>query len=283
MPAILLLSLFSATEPQAPSAAGGVTAVTANGAAERPAYKVLRAVDGDTLVLLSWGRTSKVRLIGVAPVVEGRSKKAFDATASRALTDLLGDQSVYLNGASGLVPERDGRIPAFVERASDGLAVNLELVRRGFGRAGRDLPPDLLARFRAEEQQARDGRRGLWAPDAVAEYERTRAKWEGEKTAAARKKDSMRKEAKLRNDEAIERMIAFQDMVGRARRIMPGKSYNEWTADPTEAKLKTFEEQLSKVLAQGGGVCKNCDKLTEKLISKMCVSCEDKDFRGRQK
>jgi len=57
---------------------------------------------------------------------------------------------------------------AYVYREPDGLLVNLELVRQGYGHALTEYPFDGLEQFIAAEREAREARRGLWA-DAPAE------------------------------------------------------------------------------------------------------------------
>ena len=140
------------------------TSCAARAAPSRTEARVIRVVDGDTVVVKRAGVIEKCRLIGIdAPELSygglrseldrlaghtpGSERAELDAaiaiirrraafaeegarSACAALTDILGERSVTLVFDS-MQPERDryGRLLVYVE--FDGLDVGAELVRRG--------------------------------------------------------------------------------------------------------------------------------------------------------
>ena len=130
------------------------------------AYKVERIVDGDTVVLLMEGKKTKVRLIGVdTPETVHPSKpvEAYGKEASQFTRNLLEGESVYIeyeSGASEL--DKYGRLLAYLYRAPDGLFVNLEIVRQGYGHAYTQYPFQHMELFRTYEKKATHAGKGLW-------------------------------------------------------------------------------------------------------------------------
>jgi micrococcal nuclease len=104
-----------------------------------PTAKVLRVIDGDTLVLSIDGRPVNVRLIGVdTPETVHPSKpvERFGREATRFLKDLVEGKSVrveYEPGAARL--DRYSRTLAYLYIEPGGLFVNREIVARGYGHA----------------------------------------------------------------------------------------------------------------------------------------------------
>jgi len=128
-------------------------------------YQIVRTIDGDTIELLMDGKPEKVRLIGVdtpETVHPSKGVEYFGKEASAFTRDLLSGQHVNLDFD---LEQRDryGRLLAYVYRASDGLFVNREIVRQGYGHAYTRFPFKFLDEFRRAEQEAREARRGLWA------------------------------------------------------------------------------------------------------------------------
>ena len=125
---------------------------------------VARVVDGDTIEVAGGER---VRLIGVdTPETKdpkrpvgcfGKEASAFTASLLPAGTHvrLVGDAEQR---------DRYGRLLAYVYRRTDGLFVNAELLRRGFGQL-LTIPPNVAHtdEFAAIARQAREGGQGLWA------------------------------------------------------------------------------------------------------------------------
>lgn len=128
-------------------------------------YRVVRTVDGDTIVLLMDGKQETVRLIGVdtpETVHPNRPVEFFGKEASAFTRGILSEQDAYLDFDLEQ-KDRYGRLLAYVYRASDGLFVNREIVRQGYGHAYTQFPFKHLDEFRRAEQEAREAKRGLWA------------------------------------------------------------------------------------------------------------------------
>jgi endonuclease YncB( thermonuclease family) len=142
--------------------------------AGEPSYRVLHVPDGNSVVLKTGVTTARIRLLGVeAP--EGIGGSAYDWLASRFLQELLHDQAVCLRSDSGPPDVGAPRAQAYIYRAADGLLVNIEGIRRGFGQTAQGIDFRLRDAFLAEEHKAREDRLGLWAANATAEYERGKA------------------------------------------------------------------------------------------------------------
>jgi micrococcal nuclease len=126
-------------------------------------FTVDRVVDGDTIVV---SRGGTVRLIGVdTPETKDprRPVGCFGKEASRFTASLLPRGTrVRLVGD---VEQRDryDRTLAYVYRVSDGLFVNAELLRRGYGQV-LTIPPNVAhaEEFVALAGQARAAGVGLW-------------------------------------------------------------------------------------------------------------------------
>ena len=131
-----------------------------------PNGTVVRAVDGDTIVVRIRGHTEHVRLIGIdtpetkkpnTPVqCYGPEASAFTEEALSAGTSVV------------IVRDREarddyGRLLAYVYRSRDGLFVNLELAVRGFARPLTIAPNDAhAAEFVAAARAAEASDLGLW-------------------------------------------------------------------------------------------------------------------------
>jgi micrococcal nuclease len=133
----------------------------------------MRVVDGDTIVVLTEKSktsisTAKVRLIGVdtpETVHPFKPVERYGKEASTFLTNMLKGEDVYLL-YEGKTPTKDkyGRLLAYVYRAPDGLFVNAEIVRQGYGYAYVNYPFKYMGQFKQLERAARTTRRGLWVP-----------------------------------------------------------------------------------------------------------------------
>lgn len=161
--ALLILSLIGDSVPAQVAAAPELPKISLEQSAQ---YRVVRVVDGDTVVLLADDREFTVRLIGVdAPesVHPSVQEQPFGAECSAFLRNLLRDESVYMVLESGR-PTKDkyGRLLAYLFRVPDGLFINLELIRQGYARAYTEFPFAHMAVFRAYESRAQIARKGLW-------------------------------------------------------------------------------------------------------------------------
>ena len=143
-----------------------------------PSYKVSRIVDGDTVDIISANDVVRIRLIGIdtPETVDPRKPvQAYGKEASNFLTNLLKGEEVYLEYENNAKPEYDkyGRLLAYFYRAPDGLFVNLEIIRQGYGHAYTVFPFKYMELFRAYEKRARENEKGLWAQDAGQQKDAT--------------------------------------------------------------------------------------------------------------
>jgi len=161
VPAVLLAAFFAHAEDKK------TPAIPAKDWKGATASKVLRTVDGDTIEVEQDGKPVKVRLIGVdTPETVHPSKpvEAYGKEASKFTSNLLKGESVYLEFDKNNT-DKYGRRLAYVYRAPDGLFVNLEIIRQGYGHAYVKYPfkDELMTLFRHYEKDAREAGRGLWA------------------------------------------------------------------------------------------------------------------------
>jgi micrococcal nuclease len=132
-------------------------------------WRVLRVVDGDTVVLSGPDKPVTVRLIGVDTPETVHPKKPverFGREASAFLKTLIGGKKVrveYEPGPSRL--DKYHRTLAYLYLEPGGLFVNREIIARGYGHAYTRYPFAFLDDFRAAERGAREGRLGLWGPE----------------------------------------------------------------------------------------------------------------------
>lgn len=131
--------------------------------------QIVRAVDGDTLVVRQSGEESRVRVLGInTPETFGRKECGGEA-ASRAAKRWVQENQIVTLRSDPAAPDRDryGRLLRYVEppkfELQPGEDLSGEQVRRGNARVaayGQDLEKlDELRRF---ERAARRAGRGLW-------------------------------------------------------------------------------------------------------------------------
>lgn len=143
-----------------PLLAAILIAVTALGQAATIEGKVVGVADGDTVTVLdSTNSQHKIRLAGIdAP----EKKQAFGARSKQSLSDLVFDQQVTVETDKR---DRYGREVGVV--LVNGKDANLEQVTRGFAwhykAYEREQSVNDRKLYDFAEQQARAGRRGLWA------------------------------------------------------------------------------------------------------------------------
>lgn len=136
---------------------------------EDKAYQIIRIVDGDTVIIDYEGADTSVRLIGVdtpETVHPNKPEEEYGKEASMFLHNLLQGESVYLRFD---VDKTDnfGRTLAYLYRVPDGLFVNLEIVRQGYGYAYTQYPFEQIDLFRHYVERARLTEKGLWAEQLV--------------------------------------------------------------------------------------------------------------------
>ena len=93
----------------------------------------------------------------------------FGKEASAFTKNLLIGEAVYLRFGNE-ARDKYNRLLAYVFRAPDGLFVNLEIVRQGYGHAYVKYPFEHMELFRHYEARARRSGKGLWSfssPESV--------------------------------------------------------------------------------------------------------------------
>ena len=128
------------------------------------AYPVTRIIDGDTVEIRYDDKLTRVVLIGVdtpETVHPQKPVEAFGKEATAFTRNLLLGESVYLR-FDGDRTDKYGRLLAYLYRAPDGLFVNLEVVRQGYGKVYTVFPFKHKALFQHYSGQAQNAGRGLW-------------------------------------------------------------------------------------------------------------------------
>jgi micrococcal nuclease len=152
---VLVLLAACGTERSAPSAPA------APGAA-----RVVRPVDGDTVVVEIDGREERVRLIGIdtpESVAPERPVECFGPEAKARTAALLPAGTAVRLERDVEARDKYDRLLAYVFRAEDDLLVNLVLVEEGYAESVA-YPPNVARQgeLDAAEAAARRTGRGLW-------------------------------------------------------------------------------------------------------------------------
>jgi micrococcal nuclease len=164
--AVLLLAGLVLGDVRVPRWLGGrdETALVADGVA---GARLVRVIDGDTIVARVGGRDERVRYIGIdtpETVKPNTPVQCFGPQAHDLNARLLGAAGTPLTlRFDRELRDRYGRLLAYVFRARDGLFVNADLLGAG---AARTLPisPNTghAAQLDAVQREARVAGRGLW-------------------------------------------------------------------------------------------------------------------------
>lgn len=147
-----------------------VNAAKESAVAQVDYFKVVKVVDGDTIDISYYGKTERVRLIGInAPesVDPKRPVACFGKEASLEARRLLDGKYVQIE-ADKTQDDRDkfGRLLRYVT-TKDGLFFNLEIVKRGFAyEYTYKIPYQHQAEFKSAQETAKNTKLGLWADSA---------------------------------------------------------------------------------------------------------------------
>ena len=131
------------------------------------AATVVRVVDGDTLVADLGTGAETIRLIGIdtpESVAPHRAVECYGHEAAARLAALVPPGTSVRLTRDVEPRDRYDRLLAYVERAEDGLFVNLALLDDGYA-ASFPFPPNVAhrPRFDGAERRAREAGLGLWA------------------------------------------------------------------------------------------------------------------------
>jgi micrococcal nuclease len=126
---------------------------------------VQRVIDGDTVAIAGVGT---VRLIGVdAPeTVDPRKPVEYFAKEAGAFLRLLIQNKVVRLAYDQQRVDKYGRTLAYLY-LPDGMFVNAEIVKQGYGHAYTAFPFRFMEDFRGYEREARAANRGLWATTPI--------------------------------------------------------------------------------------------------------------------
>ncbi len=141
-------------------------------------HKVIKVIDGDTLVAAMDGKNVTIRLIGIdtPETVDPRKPvQCFGKEASEKAKQILSGTEVRieLDPSQGTLDEY-GRLLAYVYAPAnvrpEGILVNEYLIAEGYAHEYTyNIPYKYQAEFKAAENRARTEKRGLWADDACRE------------------------------------------------------------------------------------------------------------------
>ena len=127
-------------------------------------YQVVRIIDGDTFEIKYKGKLTSVQLFGVnAPEIVHPEKppEPYGHEAFKYMQEFLLDDSIYLRFDEHMWDQYD-RMLGYVYRASDGIFVNLELIREGYARVDKRYPFKYEELFSDYQSRAKTNRKGLW-------------------------------------------------------------------------------------------------------------------------
>jgi micrococcal nuclease len=172
----ILLVVAACSSPsiaRAPSTAAASPVLTAD-TALRPVgatevARVVRVVDGDTLIIDRGLGNERLRYIGMdtpESVKPGSPVEFMGKEASAANAALVEGREIVLERDVSETDQYDRLLRyAWLRHGDAWLMVNLELVRRGFAQVA-TYPPDVrwTDELRAAERVARDAGEGLWGP-----------------------------------------------------------------------------------------------------------------------
>jgi len=123
----------------------------------------VRAVDGDTIIVMLDGIKERVRLIGVdtPETVRPNTPVQYYGKEASAFTKMMAEGNTVTLTYDWEARDKYGRLLAYVY-LEDGTFLNAEIVRQGYGHAYTRFPFRYMREFRAYERQARKKGLGLW-------------------------------------------------------------------------------------------------------------------------
>ena len=128
-------------------------------------WDVVRVVGPDRMILRQGAKQHTVRLLGVSnPQVKSGDKNGagYQARALEFLSNLLAGERVFVLWGQVRRADRKELTAVKLFREPDGLYVNLEAVRQGYLRMGRDDLGTEQGLFEAYQQRAKLAGKGLW-------------------------------------------------------------------------------------------------------------------------
>ena len=129
-------------------------------------YRVIRVIDGDTVIIKIGNKAETVRLIGIntpETVDSRRPVECFGIEASIKAKEILSGESVRLE-EDKLAGKRDkyGRLLKYIF-LENGTNFNEMMIREGYAyEYTYDLPYKYQSEFRQAEKEAKEMKKGLW-------------------------------------------------------------------------------------------------------------------------
>lgn len=137
------------------------------GGGRTPNARVVRVVDGDTIVVRTGGGDERVRLIGIdtpESVDPRQPVECFGKEAARYTRSIIPPGTEVTLERDVEPRDRYDRLLAYVYRSADGLFVNEAIASEGYAQV-LTVPPNVAYsdRFLAAERSARNAGKGLWS------------------------------------------------------------------------------------------------------------------------
>ena len=137
-------------------------------------YRIVRVIDGDTVIVRMGGKDETLRLIGIntpETVDPRRPVECFGIEASNKAKEILTGKSFRLE-ADNIVGQRDkyGRLLRYLF-LEDGTNFNKMMINEGYAYEYTfDLPYEYQDEFKQAEKDAREAKVGLWADGVCEEW-----------------------------------------------------------------------------------------------------------------
>jgi endonuclease YncB( thermonuclease family) len=137
--------------------------------ANQLSYEILHLEDeGMTVVVKIDGQDTKIRMIGVAAMTRGANSdqrpRRRPPVSHRFMENMLKGEKIYIVYDSQIEEtDEDGKYVAYVYRAPDGLLVNLEAIRQGFGVVDTSYDFDDKKIFQFYNDRACKLGKGIWS------------------------------------------------------------------------------------------------------------------------
>ncbi len=143
--------------------------ILGEGNEEKPKYKVLEIVDGDTIKIDYNGQEEKVRLIGIDTP---ETNECFNTEATNKLKSLLGNNEVEIE-ADQTQGERDKYNRLLLYIWLNGELINKTMISEGYAHEYTyNLPYKYQTEFKDSQAKAQNTKRGLWGDECSCEKDR---------------------------------------------------------------------------------------------------------------
>jgi endonuclease YncB( thermonuclease family) len=133
--------------------------------AKGPSYKVI-GTDLDTVTIKVGEGQATVRLLGVDPALfEGESPRRFIKEFNR---NLMLNEFIYLSSDPSVADkDEEGNMVRYLYRVPDGLFLNLEIIRQGYGVASSGYDYKNKELFGFYEGKARSDKKGVYGLTSI--------------------------------------------------------------------------------------------------------------------